>query len=83
MRRHLQLAACSLLLACDELNRDTPRAQWKALGQGAIAPVRWSTAPYTDSGSQGNWCKKGSLLMVSMHVTYEPYMHGALCFFCF
>ena len=23
------------------------------------------------------------LLMVSMHVTYEPYMHGALYFFCF
>ena len=48
--------------------RDTPRAQWKPLGNGAIAPVRWNAGgPYNLSGTQDAWCKQGTLLMVSIN----------------
>ena len=47
---------------------DTPRAQWKPLGSGAIGPVRWSTGkPYSNSGTLGAYCKKDTLLMVSIN----------------
>jgi hypothetical protein len=48
--------------------RDTPRAQWKPLGNGAIGPVRWSVGgPYSGSGTLGAFCKEDTLLMVSIN----------------